>query len=109
MVRKLWMTGESIVTTLELWACLFCEVKVCMRGLFIQEHVAAAPNLFLDGLLGDERRKGTKSARFHDWAHCELADLDVDEYDAAQLGLLTRSLLIRRNISEGDLAFSTTR
>ena len=64
MVRKLWMTGESIVTTLELWACLFCEVKVCMRGLFIQEHVAAAPNLFLDGLLGDERRKGTKSARF---------------------------------------------
>ena len=28
-----------------------------MRGLFTQERVAASANLFLDGLLGDERRK----------------------------------------------------
>jgi SRSO17 transposase len=52
--------------------------------------------------------EGTKGARLHDWAYCELADLDADEYDDAQSGLWTRGLLIRRNISDGDLAFFTT-
>lgn len=52
--------------------------------------------------------EGTKGARLHDWAYCELADLDADEYDEAQSGLWTRGLLIRRNISDGDLAFFTT-
>lgn len=52
--------------------------------------------------------EGTKGARFHDWVYCELADLDADEYDDAQSGLWTRGLLIRRNISDGDLAFFTT-
>jgi SRSO17 transposase len=33
------------------------HVKVWMRGLFTQERVAASAKLFLDGLLGDERRK----------------------------------------------------
>jgi SRSO17 transposase len=51
------MTGASIETTLELWACSLREVKGRMRGLFTQERVAASANLFLDGLLGDERRK----------------------------------------------------
>jgi SRSO17 transposase len=52
--------------------------------------------------------EGTKGARLHDWAYCELADLDADEYDETQSGLWTRDLLIRRNISDGDLAFFTT-
>lgn len=52
--------------------------------------------------------EGTKGARLHDWAYCELADLDADEYDDAQSGLWTRGLLIRRNISDGDLDFFTT-
>lgn len=52
--------------------------------------------------------EGTKGARLHDWAYCELADLDADEYDDTQSGLWTRGLLIRRNISDGDLAFFTT-
>lgn len=52
--------------------------------------------------------EGTKGARLHDWAYCELADLDADEYDETQSGLWTRGLLIRRNISDGDLAFFTT-
>lgn len=52
--------------------------------------------------------EGTKGARLHDWAYCELADLDADEYDEAKLGVWTRGLLIRRNISDGDLAFFTT-
>ena len=51
------MTGASIETTLELWAISLREVKGRMRGLFTQERVAASANLFLDGLLGDERRK----------------------------------------------------
>ena len=52
--------------------------------------------------------EGTKGARLHDWVYCELADLDADEYDETQSGLWTRGLLIRRNISDGDLAFFTT-
>jgi SRSO17 transposase len=51
------MTGGSIETTLELWASSLGEVKARMRGLFTQERVAASAGLFLDGLLGDERRK----------------------------------------------------
>ena len=51
------MTGASIETTLELWASSLRDVKSRMRGLFTQERVAASANLFLDGLLGDERRK----------------------------------------------------
>jgi SRSO17 transposase len=52
--------------------------------------------------------EGTKGARLHDWAYCELADLDADEYDETKSGLWTRGLLIRRTISDGDLAFFTT-
>ena len=51
------MTGASIETTLELWASSLRDVKARMRGLFTQERVAASAGQFLDGLLGDERRK----------------------------------------------------
>jgi SRSO17 transposase len=51
------MTGASIETTLELWASSLRDVKARMRGLFTQERVAASAGAFLDGLLGDERRK----------------------------------------------------
>lgn len=51
------MTGASIETTLELWASSLRDVKARMRVLFTQERVAASTNLFLDGLLGEERRK----------------------------------------------------
>jgi len=52
--------------------------------------------------------EGTKGARLHDWAYCELADLEADQYDETKSGLWTRGLLIRRNISDGDLAYFTT-
>jgi SRSO17 transposase len=52
--------------------------------------------------------EGTKGPRLHDWAYCELADIDAGEYDATRLSLWTRGLLIRRNIADGDLAFFTT-
>ncbi len=51
------MAGASIETTLELWASSLRDVKARMRGLFTQERVATSAGLFLDGLLGDERRK----------------------------------------------------
>jgi SRSO17 transposase len=52
--------------------------------------------------------EGTKGARLHDWAYCELADLDAAEYDSQRSGLWTRGLLIRRNIADEDLAFFST-
>ena len=51
------MTVGSVETALELWASSLRDVKQRMRGLFRQERVAASAGLFLDGLLGDERRK----------------------------------------------------
>src|SRR3954465_1071365 len=51
------MSGASIEETLELWAASLREVKARMRPLFTQERVAASGGLFLDGLLGEERRK----------------------------------------------------
>jgi SRSO17 transposase len=52
--------------------------------------------------------EGTKGARLHDWAYCELADLDAAEHDENRSGLWTRGLLIRRTIADGDLAFFST-
>ena len=49
--------GASIETTLELWAFSLRDVKIRMGGLFTQKRVAVSAGLFLDGLLGDERRK----------------------------------------------------
>src|SRR5476649_2865880 len=57
MIRRSWMSGVSIEATLELWASSLRDIKVRMRPLFTQERVAASASLFLDGLLGDERRK----------------------------------------------------
>jgi SRSO17 transposase len=52
--------------------------------------------------------EGTKGPRLHDWAYCELADMDAGEYDETRSGVWARGLLIRRNIADGDLAFFTT-
>src|SRR4051812_7100248 len=57
MVGRGWMSGASIEETLELWASSLRDVKARMRSLFTQERVAASAGLFLDGLLGEERRK----------------------------------------------------
>jgi SRSO17 transposase len=51
------MSGASIETTLELWASSLRDVKARIRSLFTQDRVAGSASLFLDGLLGDERRK----------------------------------------------------
>lgn len=51
------MTGASIEATLELWASSLRDVKARMRLLFTQERVAVSAGQFLDGLLGEERRK----------------------------------------------------
>jgi len=52
--------------------------------------------------------EGTKGARLYDWAYCELADLDASEYSAERRGTWTRGLLIRRTISNGDMAYFST-
>jgi len=51
------MSGASIETTLELWASSLRDVKRRMRPLFTQARLALSAENFLDGLLGEERRK----------------------------------------------------
>ena len=49
---------------------------------------------------------GTKGGRLRDRVYLELADLDGGEYNEALAGQAwARGLLIRRKISDGDLAF----
>src|ERR1700680_5061035 len=57
MIRRSWMIGASIETTRELWASSLREGKKRIRPLFPQERAALNAGLFVDGLLGDERRK----------------------------------------------------
>jgi len=51
------MTGASIATTRQLWRSSLEEAKGMLRPLFSQERVAQSAGLFLEGLLGAERRK----------------------------------------------------
>src|SRR4051794_8421348 len=51
------MRGASFETTLELWASSLRMAKARMRPVFGRERMARAAGLFLDGLLGPERRK----------------------------------------------------
>ena len=51
------MSGVSMELMLELWASSLRDAKAFIRPLFTQARVAASAGLFLDGLLGPERRK----------------------------------------------------
>jgi SRSO17 transposase len=51
---------------------------------------------------------GTKGERLYDWAYCELADLEVGEYDESLSGLWTRGLLIRRSLHDREMAVFST-
>src|SRR4051795_2835423 len=60
MIRRSWMaamTGGSVEATLELWASSLRGVKGRIRPLFQQARIAQSAGLFLDALLGPERRK----------------------------------------------------
>jgi SRSO17 transposase len=51
---------------------------------------------------------GTKGPRLHDWCYLELADLEAEASNDTNESLWTRGLLVRRHITDGDLAFFTT-
>src|SRR5215212_1991560 len=57
MIRRSWMASGSVEATLELWASSLREVKGRIRPVFLQERMAQSAGLFLDALLGPERRK----------------------------------------------------
>jgi SRSO17 transposase len=91
------MMGASIETTLELWASSLREVKRRIGPLFSQERSAVNAGLFLDGLLGDERRKTG-------WMRAEAAGdpgpwrqqalLGRDRWDADALRDLVRAYIV---------------
>jgi hypothetical protein len=67
------MTGGSVEATLELWASSLRSVKERIRPVFRQDRTAAAAGLFLDALLGPERRKtGWMRAEAEYFAHSAL-------------------------------------
>ena len=54
------------------------------------------------------RGRRDEGARLYDWAYLELADLAADEFNPALVGTWTRGLLIRRSLTDGELAFFST-
>src|SRR5471032_2978711 len=99
MIRRSWMTGASIETTLELWVSSLRDVKRRMRSLFAQGRTAASAGLFIDGLLGEERRKtGWMRAEAAGdpgpWRQQEL--LGRDRWDADALRDLVRDYVIEQ-------------
>jgi len=93
------MTGTSIETTLELWASSLRDVKRRMGSLFAQERTAASAGLFIDGLLGEERRKtGWMRAEAAGdpgpWRQQEL--LNRDRWDAGALRDLVRDYVVEQ-------------
>lgn len=93
------MATASIETTLELWASSLRDVKRRMSGLFSQKRAALNAGLFLDGLLGDERRKTG-------WMRAESAGdpgpwrqqalLGRDRWDADALRDLVREYVVEQ-------------
>src|SRR5690349_25128869 len=57
MIRGSWVSGAPFEATLDLWSVSLREVKRRLRPLFAQGRSAINAGLFLDGLLGNERRK----------------------------------------------------
>src|SRR3981189_2300363 len=57
MIRRSWTRAASVEETLALWEASLRAIKKRIRPLFTQERVATNAGLFVDGLLGDERRK----------------------------------------------------
>ena len=51
------MLRASVETTPDLWAASLRDVKRRIRPLFTQERVARSAEKFLEGLLGEDRRK----------------------------------------------------
>src|SRR3979490_1522609 len=97
MIRRSWMMQASIETTLELLASSLREVKRRINPLFAQERAALNAGVFVDGLLGDERRKSG-------WMRAEAAGdpgpwrqqalLGRDRWDADALRDLVRDYVI---------------
>jgi SRSO17 transposase len=94
MVRRSWMTGGSVEATLELWASSLRDIKERIRPLVQQARTAVSAGLFLDVLLGPERRKTG-------WMRAEAAGdpgpwrqqalLDRTHWDADALRKLVRT------------------
>jgi SRSO17 transposase len=117
-----WVAADSVYGVGDIEMALRCAGKGYVLGVNANRHfgswsgkppVAGTAIEIAQGLDPSAWRRlsageGTKGARLHDWAYCELADLDAAEYDQNSSGLWTRGLLIRRHIADGDLAFFST-
>jgi SRSO17 transposase len=97
MIRRSWVSGALFEATLDLWSASLREVKRRMRPLFAQGRSAENAGLFLDGLLGDERRKtgwmrAEAAGDTGPWRQQEL--LGRDRWDADELRDLVRDYVI---------------
>jgi hypothetical protein len=99
MLRKSWTSFASVEAALELWASALGGAKLRMQPLFGQERSAVNAGLFLDVLLGAERRKTG-------WIRAEAAGdpgpwrqkalLGRDRWDADALRDLVRECVVEQ-------------
>src|SRR3954454_21489239 len=95
MIRRSWMAAGSIETTLELWASSLREAKGRIRPLFQQARMAVSAGLFLDALVGPERRKTG-------WMRAEAAGDPGPGRQQALLGRAQWAADAVRNVLRGD-------
>src|SRR5215213_5128166 len=117
-----WVTGDSVSGVGEIEMMLRRQAKGYVLGVsathpftsWIGKPEVAGTAEAIAGNLEESAwqrlsaGEGSKGERLYDWAYCELADLGPGDYAAARTGLWTRGLLIRRNLSDGELAFFAT-
>jgi SRSO17 transposase len=117
-----WVAADTVYGVGDIEMALRCAGKGYVLGVASSHHfgswgdkppVAGMAEDIAKGLDASAWKRlsageGTKGQRLHDWAYCELADMDAGEYDQTRSGLWTRGLLIRRNIADGGLAFFST-
>src|SRR5215211_530350 len=117
-----WVTGDSVYGVGEIEMMLRRQAKGYVLGVnathpftsWIGKPEVAGTAEEIAGNLEEsawQRRsagEGSKGERLYEWAYCELADLGPGDYAATWTGLWTRGLLIRRSLTDGELAFFST-
>jgi SRSO17 transposase len=117
-----WVAADSVYGVGEVEMALRRKAKGYVLGIASNHSVkswgkakpiAGTAGSIAQGLAPAEWRRlsagdGTKGPRLYDWAYVELADLNASQYGQSLSGLWTRGLLIRRTMSDGDLAFFST-
>lgn len=117
-----WVTADSVYGVSTIESALKRAAKGYVLGVTSKHHYTFLDNKGLHSTTAGKIARdldpslwkrlscgeGTKGAKLYDWAYYKLRDLDIAEYNAEYTGLWSSGLLIRRSLSDGELAYFST-